>query len=88
MIVNGAPPKPHSLQRVQTLSTIAKTVTLIKAYKNFDSIFSVKNASYLPLHKNHDHAIHLVNRKQSLYRPIYRLSKNEWSIFKHTLTKT
>lgn len=39
------------------------------------------NAGYLPMYKDYDHAINLVDNKQLFYDISYRLSENELSIF-------
>lgn len=65
----------------QIYSTTAKTITIAEAYKNFENLFSTKNASYLPLHEDHNDAIDLVDNKYPPYSLIYSLSKNELSIF-------
>ena len=44
-------------------------------------MFLVKNTGYLPLHKDHDHVINLVDGKQLFYGPIYSLTENKISIF-------
>ena len=45
----------------------------------FEDVFL---AGHLPPHKDHDHAIGLVDGKQPLYGPIYSLSENELSILR------
>ena len=66
---------------VQVSAATAEPIVLPKVYKNFEDVFSAQNASHLPPHKNHDHAIDLiVDDKQPFYRPIYSLSKNEFPI--------
>lgn len=73
-------PKVDSLCIAQILSATTKTVTFLEAYKNFKDVFSMKNAGHLPLNKNHNQAIDLVDGKQSLYESIYNLSENKFSI--------
>lgn len=41
----------------------------------------MENASHLPPHEDHDHAIDLVDGKQLSYGPIYSLSENKLSTF-------
>lgn len=65
---------------VQISAAATKTVTLLEAYKDFGDIFSIKNAGHLPPHKDHNHAINLIDGKQSPYKSIYSLSENEVSI--------
>lgn len=67
-------------QIVQISSTTAESMTIFKAYKDLENIFSIENTSYLPMYKDHDYAIDLVDDKQLFYSPIYSLSKNEPSI--------
>lgn len=79
-MLEASPPEVHLLRKAQIFTITAKTVTLPNTYKDFEDVFSVENAAHLPLHKDHDHAINLVDGKQPLYGPIYNLSENELSI--------
>ena len=63
----------------QIFSATAELVTIPKAYKDFEDVFSTENSGHLPMHKDHDHAIDLVDDKQLSYGPIYSLSENELS---------
>lgn len=80
-LINRAFSEFHSLQRAQIFSTNAETIILSKVYKDFENLFLVKNACYLPSHKDHNDAINLVDSKQPFYGSIYSLSDNKLSIF-------
>lgn len=67
-------------QIVQISSTSAEPMTIPKAYKDFENVISIQNTSYLPMYKDYDYAIDLIDDKQLFYSPIYSLSKNEPSI--------
>ncbi len=69
------------------LAATSETVTLPEEYKDFDNVFSTENAGHLPFHKDHDHAIDLVDGKQRSYGPIYSLSENELSILSTCIDK-
>ena len=71
----------------QISAATAKTVTLPKVYNDFEDVFSTDNASHLPLHEDHDHAIDLIDGKQPPYEPIYSLPENELSIFRTYIDK-
>lgn len=64
------------------------TVTFTEAYKDFDNIFVVENAGQMPLHKDYNHAIDLVNYKKLPYKLIYSLSETRSLFFGHILIKT
>lgn len=72
----------YLFQMAQIFSITAKPIIISKAYKDFENVFFIKNASYLPVHEDHDQVIDLVNDKQPLYDLIYSLSKNELSILR------
>ncbi len=50
---------------------------LFSVYNDFEYVFSTENAGHQSFHKDHDHAIDLIDGKQPLYGPIYSLSENE-----------
>ena len=80
ILVESSLPEIHPLQRAYISSVTTETVTLPKAYKDFEDVFFAENTSHLPPHKDHDHAIDLINGKQPPCRPIYSLSENDSSI--------
>ena len=80
IVIESYLPQIHLFQMAQIFSAIAKPVTISEAYKDFEDVFYTKNAGHLPVHKDHDHAIDLVDDKELLYGHIYSLSKNELSI--------
>ena len=53
----------HPSQMAQISSATAKPVTISKVYKDFENVFSTEKADHLPLYKDHDHAIDLVDDK-------------------------
>lgn len=77
IVIKNFSSKVHLSQKALIWAIINKTVVFPKDYKNFETVFSVKNAGYLPLHKYHNNAIDLIDGKKFLYKPIYSLSKNE-----------
>lgn len=62
-MIKGSPLEVYSSQRAQICSATIKTVTLLEAYKDFEDVFLVKNAVYLPSHKDHNHAMNLIDGK-------------------------
>lgn len=58
----------------QISAVMAETFTLPKEYEDFEDDFSAENAGHLPLYKDHDHSIDLIDDEQPLYGPIYSLS--------------
>ncbi len=71
----------------QILTATTKTVALLEVYKDLGDVFSNKNASHLPIHEDHDHAIDLIDGKQPPYGPIYSLSENELPILRKYIDK-
>lgn len=72
--------KIYSFWIAQISIAIIKIFTLSKAYKDFKDIFSMENASYLLLHKDHNHIIYFIDSTQPFYKQIHSLSENEFSI--------
>lgn len=81
IMIEDCSPYMQLSQTIQISTAIAQWVILREAYKNFKDVFSIENAGYLTPHKDHDHAIDLIDNKQPPYGPIYQLSKKELSIF-------
>lgn len=77
----------HPSQIAQIFSTTANPTTIPKAYKDLEDLFSIKNASHFSVHKDHDHAISLIDNKQPSYSLIYSLYENELSIFQVYIDK-
>lgn len=50
-------------------------------------MFLIKNASNLPLFKDYNYTINLINRKQPFYNIIYSLLQNKLSIFYKYINK-
>lgn len=65
----------------QISAAATKKVGLLKVYKDFEDVFLIENAGYLPLHENYDHAINLIDGKQPPYEPIYSLLEKKFFIF-------
>lgn len=81
IIIDDTSLEVYPSQRALIFSTTAKIVIFLKTYKDFRDVFSVKNASHLPLYKDHDYAIDLIDGKQLPYGLIYSLSENKLSFF-------
>lgn len=82
-----APFAVHSLQKAQIFWKTIKTFILSRAYKDFEYMFWVKNASQLPLHKGYDHFIDLIDGKQPLYKLIDYISEKMLFIFWEYINK-
>lgn len=87
IMIEDCPPHVHFSRMAPVSATIAQPVTLLKAYKNFENVFYIENAGHLALHKNYDHAIDLINNRQSSYELIYSLSKYELLIVQAYIDK-
>ncbi len=67
---------------VQISATTSEIVTQPEVYKDFEDVFSTKNACHLPLYEDLDHTIDLIDDKQLSYKLIYNFSQNKLSIFR------
>ena len=63
IIIEDCLPQVHQSRITQISSTTAKLISIPKAYKDFEDVFFTKNTSYIPVHKDHDHIINLVDNK-------------------------
>lgn len=86
-MVDAALSEVYPFQKAHISSIIIVTITLPKAFEDFDDIFLVQNADYLPPHKNYNHAINLINSKKFFYGPIYCLSENQLFILQAYIDK-
>ena len=68
------PSKAHPSYIDQFSASIAKTVILPEAYKDFKDVFSAENFSYLPPHKDDYNVVNLLESKQFMNKFIYNLS--------------
>ena len=58
-----------------------------EAYKNFENVFSIKNAGHLAPHEDYNYAIDLIDNQQPPYGLIYSLLENELSILQAYIDK-
>ena len=56
---------PLFCRKKASIATV-ELVILPKDYKTLEDVFSTENADHLPLDKNHDYSIQLVDSKQPL----------------------
>ena len=60
--------------QLKTLDESLEEPTISKKYKDLANVFSPSNASFLPPHRDENHAIELEPRKTSPFGPLYNLS--------------
>ena len=87
VMIESCPLEVHPSRIAQIAAATTEPVIIPEAYKDFEDVFSTKNASQLPPHEDHDHAIDLVDGKQPPYGPIYSLSENELSVLRAYIDK-
>lgn len=63
VMIESCPPEVNLSQIAQISAVRTELVILPKAYKDFKNVFLTKNAGQLLPHKDHDHAINLVDGK-------------------------
>ena len=51
-------------------------------YRDYQSVFNSKYSDELPPHCSFDHAIHMVDRKEPPWKPIYALSEKELEVLR------
>ena len=61
IMVEDGPPHVHPSRIAQISTTTSQPVILPEAYKDFEDVFSIKNAGHLAPHEDHDHAIDLID---------------------------
>lgn len=80
-------PYIYSFLGVLISIAIAQLVILLDVYKDFEDVFSIKNAGYLVLYKDYNHAIDLIDDCQQLYWHFYSLSEKKFSIYQVFIDK-
>ena len=57
------PSQVHFSRIARISSATVKLVTISKAYKDFEDVFSIKKTGHLLLYKDHNHAIDIMDNK-------------------------
>ena len=75
----------HYLTQLDTPGTTNQEALLPEEIRDFQDVFSPKEAERLPPHRSHDHEIRLIEGKTPPFGPLYPMSRNELTALKEWL---